>query len=371
MVHAIESIRIVYLIIMQKSRTESEDKITGLIFMQAREGDLIKIKTNVIFDVKGLIHPKGKVIAFPRYIPDAQGPRHSKDISYSKVYSLSERFKFLKEKLPQLIVDDPVFDETFCEVPINQIIQLYSPQEKLASLQKNGPQTMLETKALQLANDLHEESGIPYSAIGVSGSILAGLTTTTSDIDPLVYGEENCRKAYRALQRMLKDGHPRFKPYNHEELSALYNFRSKDTHMRFEDFETVENRKAFQGMYQGTDYFVRFIKDWSELKEQYGDVCYKNSGYCKITAKVANSNESLFTPCIYQVDNVKIIQGPTLSPIKEVSSFRGRFCEQATEGENITAQGKIELVTDKRNSSKYYRLILGNKPEDYMVLGSA
>ncbi len=338
--------------------------------MLAREGDLIKHKSNVIFDVKGLIHPEGKVVAFPRYIPDPQGARHGKDASYGKVYSLGDRFKFLQEHLPHLIVFDDVFGETMCEVPVDEIIQLYQPQEKLASLRAGKPQNIFEEKALQLATDLQKESGIPWSAIGVSGSILAGLTTTTSDIDPLVYGEENCRKAYTALQRMLKEGHSNFKAYTKEELKTLYDFRSKDTHMSFEDFQRVENRKAFQGMYMGTDYFVRFVKEWTELHERYGDVCYSNAGYAKISAKVSDKSEALFTPCVYQLENVQIHEGPKLSPIKEVSSFRGRFCEQAENGETITAQGKVELVVDKRSGSRYYRLILGNKPEDYMVLGN-
>ncbi|MGD6933908.1 MAG: hypothetical protein ACQCN5_06875 [Candidatus Bathyarchaeia archaeon] len=338
--------------------------------MLAREGDLIKHKSGVIFDVKGLIHPEGKVIAFPRYIPDPQGARHGKDASYGKVYSLSERFKFLTENLPHLIVFDEVFGDTMCEVPVNEIIQHFKPQEKLAALRTGEPQNIFEEKALQLAVDLQQESGIPWSAIGISGSILAGLTTTTSDIDPLVYGEENCRKAYAAMQRMLKGGHSRFKPYTKEELMNLYEFRSKDTHMSFEDFQKVENRKAFQGMYQGTDYFVRFVKEWHELKEKYGDVCYINAGYVKITAEVNDKSEALFTPCIYKLQNVKVIEGPKLSPIQEVSSFRGRFCEQAENGETITAQGKAELVTNKKTGSRYYRLILGGKPEDYMVLGT-
>jgi predicted nucleotidyltransferase len=40
---------------------------------------------------------------------------------------------------------------------------------------------------------------------------------------------------------------------------------------------------------------------------------------------------------------------------------------QATAGESIEAQGKIELVTEKSGKT-HYRLILGNKPGDYMVL---
>ncbi|MCJ7763474.1 hypothetical protein MUP38_08490, partial [Candidatus Bathyarchaeota archaeon] len=261
-----------------------------------------------------------------------------------------------------------VFGETLCEVPTSQIAQHYKPAEKLSSLRTSKNLSELESKALRLAEDLKEAAGIPWSAIGISGSILAGLTTPKSDIDPVVYGVENCRKAYAALQNLLKDDASRFKPYSKEELQALFEFRSKDTQMSFEDFEHVENRKAFQGKYLGVDYFVRFVKDWNENSERYGDVCFKNSGYAKIKATIADSSDSLFTPCTYQIENVQVVEGPKLAPIREIVSFRGRFCEQAKVGEAVTAQGKVELVTDKRNSSEYYRLILGNKPADYMAL---
>jgi len=138
--------------------------------------------------------------------------------------------------------------------------------------------------------------------------------------------------------------------------------------MDFEDFIKVEQRKAFQGMYEGTDYFIRFVKDWSQATEQYGDACYKNAGYVKITATISDDSEALFTPCTYKIENVTTAEGPKLEPIKEIVSFRGRFCEQAQNGETITAQGKVELVTDKRNDEEYHRVILGNNSSDYMVL---
>ncbi len=156
--------------------------------------------------------------------------------------------------------------------------------------------------------------------------------------------------------------------YTEKELLELFDFRSKDTKMSFEDFEKVENRKAFQGKYMQTDYFVRFVKNWDENTEQYGDILYKNCGYAKILATIIDDADSLFTPCTYQINNVKVLEGPKLAPIKEVVSFRGRFCEHAKNGEVIEAQGKIELVNNKKTSSEYYRLMLGNKPEDYMIL---
>ena len=98
-----------------------------------------------------------------------------------------------------------MFGETLCEVPVDQIAQHYQPSEKLASLRTAKNLSALESKALRLAVTLKEKADIPWSAIGISGSIMAGLTTETSDIDPLVYGVENSRKAYKALQELREN----------------------------------------------------------------------------------------------------------------------------------------------------------------------
>jgi len=336
--------------------------------MLAREGELIKTENHVIFDVKGLVHPPNRLIAFPRYIPSPEGTRRGEKGLYGKIYSFSERFQFLKQNMPDLIVHDPVFDETLCEVPVDTVVERYDPVEKLRLLRTSKGLGDLERKVVHLAEELQEASGIPWSSIGISGSVLTGLYTVKSDVDPVVYGEENGRRAYEALEVLLKDDASGFKQYTRGELQALFDFRSKDTIMSFEDFARVERRKAFQGMYEGTDYFIRFVKDWSQITEQYGDVCYKNAGYAKITATIADDSEALFTPCIYKIEDVTVEERAKLEPIREIVSFRGRFCEQARKGETVTAQGKVEHVTDKRKNQQYYRVILGNQPSDYMVL---
>jgi len=336
--------------------------------MRAREGDLIETKDGVIFDVKGLVHPPGRVIAFPRFIPSLEGTRRRRGSLYGKVYSLPDRFRFLKEKLPELIVHDPVFDEVLCEVPINNIKKHYLPTKKLAELRSAKSLGALERKAVQLAKTLKETAGIPWSSMGISGSLMVGMHTVKSDIDPVVYGVENCRKAYAALEKLLKDESSKLKRYSREELQTLFDFRSKDTIMTFEDFAEVEYRKAFQGKFRETDYFIRFVKDWSRVKEKYGDVCYKNSGYAKITATVADDSEALFTPCTYRIEDCKVIDGLEVEPILEIVSFRGRFCQQAKTGEAIVAQGKVERATDTKQNCEYFRMILGNKPTDFMAM---
>jgi len=331
-----------------------------------REGDFIKTKESLIFDVKGLVHPPKRVVAFIRYFPSKKGIRRSEKFRYEKVYSLSRRYAWLKGNLPEYLVYDPVFDEVLCEVPVEDIEKCYTPVETVKRLLKAESLDFLEFKALELVSLLRASANIPWNAIGISGSLMVGLHTPNSDIDLLVYGSDNCRKVYSVIKNLLEDSSCPLKPYCLDELRQLFDFRSKDTLMSFEDFARVESRKFLQGKFMQTDYYIRFVKDWNEIEEKYGDIHYRNVGYGKIEATVVDDSESIFTPCTYKIENVKLIEGPKIKPIKEIASFRGRFCEQAKKGEKIVAQGKIELVI-KKDGTEYYRLLLGNYPSDYMV----
>ena len=336
--------------------------------MEAREGDLLETEARVLFDVKGLVHPPSRVIAFIRYFPYETGERTRSGVTYGKVYSLSKRYELLRKRFPQYLVYDTVFDEMLCEVPVQDIKKHHKPIEILRELRNSQRLDTLEGKALQLAKLLRSEANIPWNCIGISGSIAVNLHTPTSDIDLVVYGSENCRKVYAAFNKMLNNRKQFVEAYTEEDFKRLFDFRSKDTAASFEDFVRTESRKVLQGGFMGTDYFMRFVKDWTEIHEKYGDVHYKNIGYAKISATVVDDSEAIFTPCTYKIENGKTIEGVKSELITEIVSFRGRFCEQARVGETIIAQGKLEQVTDDRLNRLYLRILLGNKPSDFMIL---
>lgn len=336
--------------------------------MRTREGDLIETVDGNIFDVKGLVHPPGKVIAFIRFIPDAKGDRKKEEITYRKVYPLHERYELLQKRFPQYLVYDQVFDEKLCEIPTKAVKKHYKPVDRLREIRYSMKLDEIEKKALQFTNLLKETAGISWRKIGVSGSILTRLHTKDSDIDPIIYGSENCRKIYWALKTLLKNNESLVKPYNLEDLKKLFDFRSRDTVTSFEDFVRTEYRKVLQGKFMGSDYFIRFVKDWSEITEKYGMIRYSNEGYAKIKAKIKDDSEAIFTPCTYKIENAKILEGTFTSiPIEEIVSFRGRFCEQANTGETVVAQGKVERMQSEEGRM-HFRLLLGNKTSDYMIL---
>lgn len=330
------------------------------------EGDYIEDFNGLIFDVKGLVHPPGKVVAFPRFVPHKEGDRQAHGRAYRKVYSLSKRYEFLKKNFPHYIIYDSVFDEHLCEVPTKDIKRHYKPVNRLTLLREKHVLDSVEEEALEFATLLKENANISWSKLGVSGSLLVMLHTLASDIDLVVYGSKNCRKVYEALQTLSEEG-GLVRAYTVKELEKLFDFRSKDTQMSFEAFVRTESRKVLQGKFRQRDYFIRFVKDWNEIGESYGSTLYKNVGYAKIAATIVDDAESLFTPCTYKIEGVKFLKGPSFEPIKEIASFRGRFCEQARKGEDVVAQGKVEKV-QKTGQEAYYRLLLGSTPTDYVIL---
>ncbi|MEM2849858.1 MAG: hypothetical protein QXI36_06260 [Candidatus Bathyarchaeia archaeon] len=118
----------------------------------------------------------------------------------------------------------------------------------------------------------------------------------------------------------------------------------------------------------GRSFFIRFLHDWSEVPEKYGDKIYEPVGFCTLYAEVSDDSESIFTPCRYTVSNVKFLSGVKVNPaqVREVYSFRGRFCEQAKTGDTIRASGKLEKVTSL-NGESWFRLVVGGDRVDYVI----
>lgn len=333
--------------------------------MSFREGDFIETIEGLIFDVKGLVHPSNRVIAYLRYVPDEKGDRRRGASRYRKVYSLKAREALLERKYPYYLTVDPVFNEQISEVPIDRIVHHYRPQDKVGLLKREKKLDDVENEALEFIDILMEASGISQRKIGISGSIMVDLHSPTSDIDVIVYGTQNCLLAHSTLREILGNRKGLIKAYNIEGLRKLYSFRVKDTPMSFEEFRRHASRKSSQGTFRGRDFYVRYIKDWDAVEERYGKILYRPLGQEEIKAKVIDDSEAIFTPCRYLVGDVESIERKRFTLLKEVGSFRGRFCQHVRIGESIIARGKLERVTTEKET--YYRLLVGGNSQDYIV----
>ncbi len=329
-----------------------------------KEGDLLELKDHSIFEVKGLIHPPNRLIAYPRYILDKKGDRQRGFKRYRKTYPLKERYSLLRQRYPHLLVQDPVFN---MELPItspNDIVTHFRPEEALIRLREDKNLDKVEQRAVDFTKLIEKSSGLESSSLGISGSIMIKIYNDSSDIDIIVCGRKESLTLRDEMKNLLKE-RKEVRPYSVYELERLYRFRLADAVMSFEDFTKHEKRKTCQGVFKDRDFFIRYLPKLDEVNESYGNKRYIPSGYVKIKAKVKDSKESIFTPCRYMLEQVEVINGAKIQNITEAYSLRGRFCEQAETGENMFIQGKLEKVIT--SDETHHRLVLGSSPHDYMM----
>lgn len=330
------------------------------------EGHYLETVEGLFFAVKGWVHPPDRYIACLRYIPcESESERRKGNIGYCRLYEWAEQESFLRESYPHYVSPDPVFHRVLQSVPLRNVQQIYDPRNRLEELRLAGARDSVEEDAINFASLLRKEAGIRWEYLGVSGSLLIGLHTPRSDLDLIIYGSGNSRAVHRTLQALRTAGGP-VEHLGESDLATLYEERRASTFATREAYALRERAKAMQGRFRGRPYFIRFLKDAAEFDERYGDRIYIPLGQAAIEATVADARESIFTPCCYRVEAVRILEGPGVDGLTEIVSYRGRFCEQAREGDRVRALGTLERVKDA-SGNVWHRLILGNSDVDFLL----
>ncbi|MFX1389603.1 MAG: nucleotidyltransferase domain-containing protein [Promethearchaeota archaeon] len=337
------------------------------------EGDYIETKKDkLIFDVKGIHHPNNFKICFLRFFPHPDGDRVKKNILFKKVYDLSERYTILREKYPKYLLFLKQLDLEVQGVRNNNIKKIYTPRAFYKKLGEYNNLSKLEKNSKDLCDLFIEKGDITENAIGITGSIMIGLNSRSSDIDIIIYGSENSMKFQAKLRNMLESVN-NLRKYNEDEYKAHYKWRVGGSGIHYKDFLKIEKRKLHQGKFENFDFFIRYIKSPDDWQGNFYDYSYKNYGRIILKADIIDSTDAIFTPCSYKINPRKIINysGKTkyinIKDIKEINSFRGRFCEQAVKGEKILVEGKLEKVNFK-NTTEYYRILLTDQTKDKMLL---
>jgi len=334
--------------------------------LEAVEGFAVETLEGLIFTIKGLVHPPHRLIAYLRFMPDAEGDRKRGSIVYRRVYRFEEQWEILQSRFPIYIAYDPIFGLKVQGVPEQYAQRIYDPCFRLAEILEKGAKDPLEENSLAFANLLKGAAGVPMSSLGVSGSVLVGLHRPGSDVDLAVYGDRESRAVHGALWRLLDSGQGPVRRLDRAELAALHASHRTDTPLTFSDFVRLQSRKTNEGYFGGIPYFIRFIKGKREGEQRYGDTSYEPLGKATIRFRVTDDGDAIFTPCRYSVEDVLFLDRTREADLLEVVSFRGRFSDQVRTGELATARGSLERVF-LREGKVHHRLAVGGEAGDYLL----
>ncbi len=321
----------------------------------------------VVFYSKGVIHPPWSIIGYPKYYPSPSGDRVSRvnGARYAKLSVISEQLKLARKLGCRVYYDEYVGAEA-PHVELGFIEKILNPVEKAREVvNEEYDNVRVIRRAGEMLVDLIDNSGVSKEAIGLSGSILAGLYTESSDIDIVVYGENNGRRVYEYLKESI-DGRGPYRRYDSRSIARVYESRAKETPIGFEEAVKQARRRVLEGLFKDTEYFIRLVKPASP-RESYGMARYEKIGVSTLKAVVLDDSESIYTPCRYLVRVKEFIDG-VKALVEEIYSLRGRFAEVARAGEEVIARGVIEKIRYEDGVVRY-RLYLGY-PGDYLIVKS-
>jgi len=330
------------------------------------EGFALETRSGLIFTVKGGVHPPDRTVAYLRYVPDPAGERGAGRHRYRRVYRFEEQQAVLRAQTEDYLIDDPVFGVRVQAVPTHDVACVYDPRRRLRQVEEEGPAEALEEAALTLSELLRVSAGVHPSALGLTGSLLVRLQNESSDIDIVVYDDAQCRAVHAALADLLARPAGPIRRPRAEELTAIHRAHSVDTPLSAAAFAAAQARKVNEGRFGARPYFIRFVKLPAETGERYGDPRYEPCGSATVLARVEDAADALFTPCRYVVRDAHIVAKGPARDLLSIVSFRGRFADQAREGEQVIAHGALERVVP-RAAAPSYRLVVGGRPGDYLA----
>lgn len=280
--------------------------------MKVRIRDFIETKDGWIFSVAGYDNSKG-FRCLLRYVPDPDGSREARGKKYRKL-DFDEAFTFLQRERPEYVRDLHV-------IPEGDVVRVYKPSDELPRV----AETDFRVKRI---STLLVDGGVPKECIGITGSMLIGLQSPSSDIDLVAYGS-SWWKARKILAQAKAVG--LIQELDEAMWRRIYSKRKPE--IRFDEFVLHEMRKGNRGMIEGTYFDLLFTRDWTQIEPCLPG---KVIGPGKIVAKVLNAEFSFDSPAIFKVDHEEI---------GEIFCYSHTYAGQALPGEMVEAMGMVEETT--------------------------
>ncbi|MBC8224883.1 hypothetical protein H8E65_09850 [Candidatus Bathyarchaeota archaeon] len=332
--------------------------IAGIDDTEWLEGDYIETVEGLLFAVKGVHHPPGLTIAYLRYIPNPEGERVRNGRRYDRLYDLDHTEDILRRNFPQYLNRIANKSLTLQSVPSKHIVKRYDPREKLREIIEK-PEGDLQKTIAKLAESL-QNKGVSCKTIGVSGSPLIDLAGADSDVDLIVYGMENGRKAYEILRELRRDT-DWITAYDEENVTRVVWSRWADSGLDLKKLVSSEVQKILHGRVDSRDYFFRLLKLPPEVEIEDDS---RPLSVVRLIARITDAEGGIYAPCSYLIKDCEYLDSHELPIASQLLSYRGKFTEQAEKGDLVEVRGTLEEVVIRGKSS--FRVILGRKG-DYMI----
>lgn len=314
---------------------------------------------NVFYHVVGYEHPPGYALAFPKYATtNKKTPWYDGKFYYERLIphygseGIDISINKIENTMKNLIQWDSIFGANVPLVPLNQINAIYIPEKRLSAVKGEN---MLESLTLELVDILSSHSNVPKYFFGVTGTLLIGIyNENISDIDLTISGTESTKRIRDTLKMLLEDKSKGFSKYFIENIvndSPHHGLLGSDINQLFD-------RIWYKGIYKKKPFSISPIKTEQETINTYGRYTYKSLGLIELTATIHESIDPFFSPIRYELRDVSILSGKSLT-INELVSYDSFYLDLLKTGDKIYVKGLLQEVTDNLSNTRTFRVAIG------------
>lgn len=277
--------------------------------------DFVMTKDGCLYAVSGYENDSSAECVL-RYVPTPDGDRTAPSGTRYKKYDFADAFAWVKEHRPEYL-------DLVHRVPLSDIVRVLKPEEEAAGIAAGNPRVAR----------LFSHFDLPPMSYGCTGSLLAGLENSASDIDMVVYGSA-WFLAREQLMAAVKAG--KIPAMSEEMWQKVYRKRVPD--ISFDEFVLHESRKFNRGEFEGTYFDLLYSRGYDNLHSVPPITLGEKTGVITIEAKVTDASLAFDSPGIYKVDHEEIDM---------VLSFTHTYCGQCFTGETLEAKGVVEEHGDQ------------------------
>ncbi|MEM2445348.1 MAG: nucleotidyltransferase domain-containing protein [Candidatus Bathyarchaeia archaeon] len=268
-----------------------------------------------------------------------------------KLYTAKNYQTFLevfRKNFPEYIYFCPFRQKEVISAPIDRIVEVFVPRERLKALMKAEGRDKLQELTLEFVQLVSSEAKVPLEDFGVHGSIALNMHSTESDIDIVVYGSQNFRRVEAAIEKLVQEG----------VLTYIFSNR-------------LDAARRFKGRFKGKIFMYNAVRKPEEINVKYGECQYTPIAPVKFRCKVKDDSEAMFRPAIYKVENCTRhgdLPLPENIVPETVVSMIGCYRNVARRGQQIEVSGVLERVENLTSGKITYQVVVGSaeSEEEYI-----
>lgn len=324
-----------------------------------KDRDFIETTEGMLFCVVGYLHPPYGYTAYLKYVPSVKGKwnrdnsRYSRVMRYYHVSQMENTYDYLREFYPEYLFFCPVRNILISTVPLNKIKNEYVAAKKLKLFLDIKPRDKLHKTLNDFVQFLTKRTTLKVKDFGITGSILTGIYNPVfSDIDLTIHGKDASLKV-KELLLSLKNKTDRVTIIDRQNNSEWIHEHAVRFHLKIKDVKLLAQRRWNYGLFDDRYFSLHSIRRSDEIHEKYGDYTYQKKGLVTGTAEIASTEESLFLPSVYSLEN---LASNTDYDISELVSYEVFYSGIFEEGDKISFHGSVEEVSGKKHR---YRVVMG------------